>query len=167
MAKVHVNLNEIGPKWTKACKQAVADLNHLLGKNGVGVALSLGGSEGPGITVRTDSSIIGTAVHGKTSAETDDAGRLLSAVVRLPIKVLIPTPSDTREAGPGILEVIAAHEFVHALGQAKHNSHLMAQTWTKLAGDTPAGDTLQAGGISMPPIDLSSDTVDQLKAIWG
>lgn len=167
MAKVHVNLSEIGPKWTRACKKAVVDLNLLFNKNSIDVVLSLGGSEGPGITVRTDTSIIGTAVHGKTRAETDGAGRLLSAVVRLPIKVLIPTPSNTREAGPGILEVIAAHEFVHALGQAKHNSHLMAQTWTKLAGDTPAGDTLQAGGISMPPLDLAPDTVDQLKAIWG
>lgn len=167
MATVQVNLSEIGAGWTKASKKAVADLNVLFKKKGIGIVLSLSGSEGPAITVKTDPSILNTLVHGKTDAETDDSGRMLSATVRLPLKVIISTPSDVRDAGPGVLEVIVAHEIVHALGQVKHNSHLMAQTWTKIAGDTPAGDTLQAGGLSMPPLDLAPETVELLTSLWN
>lgn len=167
MATVSVNLSEIGPLWTKACKQAVADLNVLFKRKGIDVALAAGGSEGPIITVKTDSGILGTAVHGRTSAETTGTGQLLRAEVRLPVTVIINTPDGPRDAGPGVLEVIAAHEFVHALGHADHNSHLMAQTMTKRMGDAVAGDKLQAGAITMPPLDLAPESVEQLKAIWG
>ncbi|MHC5538421.1 hypothetical protein ACYOEI_09350 [Singulisphaera rosea] len=167
MPTIQVNLSEIGAGWTKACKKAVADLNVLFKKKGIDIVLSLSGSEGPAITVKTDSSIIGTLVHGKTNAEIDGSGRMLSAVVRLPLKVIISTPSAVRDAGPGVLEVIVAHEFIHALGQEKHNSHLMAQTWTKLSGDTPAGDVLQAGGLSMPPLDLAPESVELLTSLWN
>jgi hypothetical protein len=43
----------------------------------------------------------------------------------------------------------------------------MAQTLTKVLGDRAAGDKLQAGGIAMPPLQLSDDSVAQLKAIWS
>ncbi|MDG3007263.1 hypothetical protein [Paludisphaera mucosa] len=167
MATVHVNLGEIGPHWTKACKKAVADLNALFHRKGVAVVLSASGAEGPSITVRTDSGILGTAVHGKTTAETGDGGRLLRAEVRLPVKVVINTPDGVRQAGPGVLKVIAAHEFVHALGQVEHSSHLMAQTLYKQLGNSPAGDTLKAGAVTLPPLSLASDTVELLKSIWG
>jgi hypothetical protein len=165
MAAVGVKLGDIGSHWTAACKQAVSDLNSLFRRKGIGVTLAINGA-GPTITVRTDPAILGTAVHGRTSAETDDAGRLLRAEVRLPVKVTINTPSGVRNAGTGFAEVIAAHEFVHALGHEPHNSHLMAQTFSKLAGDSAAGDKLTAGSVSLPPLQLSAESVDQLKAIW-
>jgi hypothetical protein len=167
MAAISVKLSDIGSQWTKACKKAMTDLNVLFTRNGLAIVLGASGSDGPIITVTTDPSIIGTAVHGRTTAEAGDSGRLVRAQVRLPVKVVINTPSGIRDAGLGVLEVIAAHEFVHALGQEPHNSHLMAQTFSKQPGDTPAGDTLQAGGISLPPLSLASDTVDLLKSIWG
>jgi hypothetical protein len=167
MAAVNVKLGHIGPQWTKACKQATTDLNLLFRRKGVNVFLAVAGSEGPTISVRTDPGILGTAVHGRTTAETTGSGQLLSAEVRLPLKVVINTPSGIRDAGPGVLEVIAAHEFVHALGHAAHNSLLMAQTMTKQMGDSAAGDKLTAGGVTMPPLDLAADSVDALKAIWG
>ncbi|SIO40513.1 hypothetical protein SAMN05444166_4431 [Singulisphaera sp. GP187] len=167
MATVKVDLSGLDAYWIKACKRAVTDLNVLFKKSDINVVLALGSSTGPTITVTTDSTISGTAVHGRTAATTSDSGQLQSAEVKLPVEVRINTPGGLRGAGLGVLEVIAAHEFVHALGQVKHNSHLMAQTWTKLSGDTPAGDKLQEGGLSMPPLALAPESVEKLKAIWG
>lgn len=168
MPTVNVKLGKIGPSWTKACSQAVKDLNALFKRKGVDVTLSTSGAgKGPTISVSTDPGILGTAVHGKTSAETNDAGKLLGAAVRLPVKVVINSPSGMRDAGPGILEVIAAHEFVHALGQEVHNSHLMAQTMTKMLGNRPAGDKLQAGATQLPPLQLADESIDQLKGLWN
>lgn len=166
MASVKVDLSGLDAYWVKACKRAVPDLNVLFKKTGINVVLAMGSSTGPTISVTTDPTISGTALHGRTAATTGSSGQLQSAVVKLPVEVRINTPNGMRGAGLGVLEVIAAHEFVHALGQVEHNSHLMAQTWTKLAGDTPAGDTLQAGGISMPPLALASDSIDLLKSLW-
>jgi hypothetical protein len=166
MAAVNVKLGDIGSHWTAACKQAVHDLNLVFRRKGIQVSLALNGA-GPVISVRTDSSIIGTAVHGKTNAELDGAGKLIRADVRLPVKLTINSPKGIRDAGLGMAEVIAAHELVHALGHTPHNSHLMTQTFNKVLGDNAAGDKLQAGGVAMPPLQLSDETVDMLKGIWS
>lgn len=164
---VNVKLGNLGPAWKQACTQAVADLNTLFKRKGVEVSLALSGGRGPTISIETDPAILGTAVHGNTSAETTESGKLLGATIRLPVKVIINTPRGVRDAGPGILEVIVAHEFVHALGQAEHNSHLMAQTMTKLAGDRAKGDKLQAGAVQLPPLQLAEDSIDLLKSLWN
>ena len=91
MASVGVKLGDIGSHWTTACKQAVHDLNLLFQRKGIEVALAINGA-GPTVTVKTDLAILGTLVHGKTSAETNDAGKLLRAEVRLPVKLTINTP---------------------------------------------------------------------------
>jgi hypothetical protein len=166
MAAVNVKLGGLNASWTAACKQAVTDLNFLFKRKGIKVALALNGA-GPTITVRTDPAILGTAVHGRTSAETDGAGKLLRAEVRLPVKLTINTPSGIRDAGTGMAEVVAAHEFVHALGHEPHNSHLMAQTLYKVLGDRAAGDKLKAGAVAMPPLQLSDESVEMLKGIWS
>jgi hypothetical protein len=166
MAAVNVKLGDVGSHWTTACKQAVSDLNSLFRRKGIEVVLALNGA-GPIITVKTDPGILGTAVHGQTSAETNGAGQLLRAEVRLPVKLTINTPTGIRDAGTGMAEVIAAHEFVHALGHAPHNSHLMAQTLNKVLGDRAAGDKLKAGAVAMPPLQLSDESVAMLKGIWS
>jgi hypothetical protein len=166
MASVNVKLGDIGSHWTAACKQAVHDLNLVFRRKGIQVSLAVNGA-GPVISVRTDSSIIGTAVHGKTNAELDGAGKMIRADVRLPVKLTINSPKGIRDAGLGMAEVIAAHELVHALGHTPHNSHLMTQTFNKVLGDNAAGDKLQAGGVAMPPLQLSDETVDMLKGIWS
>ncbi|MFO1050407.1 MAG: hypothetical protein U1E52_21220 [Geminicoccaceae bacterium] len=166
MTAIAVKPGAIGPQWTAACRQAVGDLNQLFRRKGIAVTLALNGS-GPVISVATDPGIQGSLVHGRTSAQTDGAGRLLEADVRLPVKLTINTPKGEREAGPGMYEVVAAHELVHALGHAPHNSHLMAQTLHKVMGDRPAGDKLKAGGQVLPPLQLSDDSVELLKGIWG
>ena len=166
MISVNVKLGSIGTYWTTACKLAVSDLNSLFRRTGIEVALAVNGA-GPTISVSTDPAIVGTAVHGRTSAETDGAGKLLRAEVRLPVKLTINTPKGVREAGTGMAEVIAAHEFVHALGHEPHNSHLMTQTVSKVMGDRAAGDKLQAGAVAMPPLQLSDESVDMLKGIWS
>ena len=146
--------------------EEVAILDLLFRRRGIGVVMALHGA-GPVISVVTDPGIIGTAVHGRTIAETDGGGRLLRAEVRLPVRLTINTPGGVREAGIGMAEVIAAHEFVHALGHEPHNSHLMTQTMHKVMGDRPAGDKLQAEAALMPPLQLSDQSVEILKAIWG
>ena len=166
MAAVSVKLGGVGPHWNAACKQAVTDLNLLFRQRGIAVTLALDGA-GPVISVATDPGIVGTAVHGRTSAETDGRGRLRRAEVRLPVKLTVNAPNGVREAGVGMAEVVAAHEFVHALGHEPHNSHLMAQTLHKMMGDRPAGDKLQAGAAAMPPLQLSDRSVEILKEIWG
>lgn len=166
MTAIAVKLGPIGPHWTTACRQAVTDLNLLFRRKGIDLTLALNG-HGPEIAVGTDPGILGSLVHGRTSAATDDSGRLAKAEVRLPVKLTINTPRGEREAGPGMHEVVAAHEFVHALGHAPHNSHLMAQTLHKVMGDRSAGDKLRAGSDSMPPLQLSDETVELLKGIWG
>jgi hypothetical protein len=166
MAAVSVSLGHMGSHWTAACRQAVRDLDALFRRKGIDVALALHG-DGPTISVRTDPGVAGTLVHGQTTAETDDAGKLLRAEVRLPVKLTINTPKGIREAGVGMAEVVAAHEFVHALGHAPHNSHLMAQTLHKVLGDRADEDKLKAGAIVMPPLELSDDSVQMLKAIWN
>jgi hypothetical protein len=167
MAAVGVKLDSnIGTLWTSACRQAVHDLNTLFRHKGVAVTLALNGA-GPRISVRTDPGIAGTAVHGRTSAETDGAGKLIRADVRLPVKLTINSPRGIRDAGAGMAEVIAAHELVHALGHEPHNTHLMAQTLQKVLGDRAAGDKLQAGSVAMPPLQLSDESIEMLKGIWS
>lgn len=166
MATVYVKLGDLGSAWTKACKDAVAHLNTLFVRNKIDVVLQAG-SKTPTISVRTDSSITGNLVHGRTRAEVTEGGKLLRADVRLPVTVSINTPDGLRDAGTGVLEVIAAHEFVHALGHEPHNSRLMGQTLTMELGDTPSGDKLKDGTVGMPPLVLSPQSVTQLKSIWS
>lgn len=166
MANVQVKLDKLDATWTQACKQAVTDLNTLFKHKGVAVTLSLAAG-GPVITVKTDSKIGATAVHGEATTEQTGTGRLLRSEIRFPATMKINTPSGLRPAGPGIYLVVAAHEFVHSLGHGSHNTHLMAQTLQKVMGDSPKGDKLQAGAVMMPPLQLSDASVQELKAIWG
>src|SRR5688572_4305507 len=89
MTKVYVKLDDVGSYWLRACKEAVVHLNGLFKRNEIAVVLSTTGSEDAKITVKTDAGIQGDAVHGRTSAETTGAGKLLNADVRLPVKVTI------------------------------------------------------------------------------
>lgn len=167
MATVKVTFDsQLGATWTHAFRQAITRLNTLFHHGSVGVTLSLTGA-GPVITVRTDASIGATALHGKASTETDGAGRLRKSEVRLPVRIEINTPRGMRPAGPGVYEVVAAHELVHSLGHADHNTHLMSQTFQKVMGNSAAGDRLQAGSGMLPPIQLSDESIGVLKGIWA
>jgi hypothetical protein len=166
MATVFVDLQGLDSKWTNACRKAETELNTLFKRNGINVVLTLKGPQALSITVITDPSIQGTAVHGRTSAETDASGRMLRSTVRLPVNVSISTPGGIRDAGMGPFEVIAAHEFVHALGHEPHNSMLMTRTWNKEPGDNAAGDILRGTGVKMPPIMLSPESISILQGIW-
>ncbi len=165
MTTVSVQLVGVAANWTKPCQHAITHLNDLFKRNHINVTLATAG-KGPTITVKTDGGIPADAVHGQTSAAAN-GGKLVRADVRLPIKVTINTPQGIRDAGPGILEVIAAHEFVHALGHDAHTSLLMSQTMYKQIGDTPAGDTLKTSTGTMPPLQLSADSITTLKTIWN
>jgi hypothetical protein len=166
MATVFVDLRDLDSKWSNACRKAETELNALFKHNGIGVVLTTKGPQTLTITVITDPGIQGTAVHGRTSAETDSSGRMVRSTIRLPVNVTISTPGGIRDAGMGPFEVIAAHEFVHALGHEPHNSLLMTQTWNKEPGDTAAGDILRGNGAKMPPLKLSPESISILQGIW-
>jgi hypothetical protein len=167
MSMVRVTLDRgLGATWTQAFRQAVRDLNTLFNHKGITVTLTLTGG-GPVITVRTDTSIGQTAVHGEATTERIEGGRLLRSEVRLPVQIKINTPRGLRPAGAGIYVVVAAHELVHSLGHDGHNTHLMAQVFQKVLGDGPSGDRMQAGSVILPPLQLSDASVQELKAIWG
>lgn len=176
MTNVSVNLNKAG-SWKKPCLEAVSDLNSLFKKHKVNISLTQKGSKDPSIQVRIDASIKGIT-HGTTRTMMR-GGRLWHSEVGLPSpeKVIISTPAGVRRAGNGILEVIAAHELVHALGHTvpAHNSHLMAQTLEMDYGDSAAGDKARVVrvvdgkkkyGATMPALQLSPASVAQLKKVW-
>ena len=166
MATVKVTFDsQLGATWTHAFRQAITRLNTLFNHGTVGVTLSLTGS-GPVITVATDASIAVTIVHGKSHTETDLSGRLLKSEVRVPVRIVISTPRAVRPAGPGIYEVVAAHELVHSLGHNSHNTHLMSQTFQTVAGTSAAGDRLQVSSGMLPPIQLSDESMGVLKGRW-
>ncbi len=165
MATVLVKFGGAGAFWAKACQDAVKALNTLFKQHGVKVTLVTSGSAAT-ITVSLDPSIGNDAVHGKTSAAYN-GNTMVSAEVRLMVKVTINTPQGVRDAGNGVREVIAAHEFVHALGHAPHNSKLMTQTFYKEPGDNANQDKLKtADGSRLPPITLSSESIAMLKGNW-
>ena len=177
MTTVNVNLNNAG-EWKKPCEQAVANLNSLFKQHKINVVLATGGSKGPTITVKIDGSIKMGITHG-TTRTVMRGGKLWHSDVGVPTPALIniSTPKRVRRAGPGVFEVIAAHELVHALGhtQPPHNTHLMAQTFEKAPGDSAAGDKLKEVkvvkgakqyGATLPPLKLSTASVAALKKIW-
>lgn len=167
MATVKVTFHrQLDATWTQAFRQAVTQLNTLFNHQGVAVTLTLTGA-GPVITVRTDPRIGTTAVHGEATTERTAGGRLMRSEVRLPVRIQINTPSGQRQAGLGIYVVVAAHEIVHSLGHDGHNTHLMAQVFQKIMGNSAAGDRLQAGSVIQPPLQLSDASVRMLKGIWG
>ena len=167
MATVKVTIDsQIGATWTQAFRQAVRELNTLFNHKGIAVTLTHTGG-GPVITVRTDASIGQTAVHGEATTERLESGRLLRSEVRLPVQIRINTPSGLRAAGPGLYLVVAAHELVHSLGHDGHNTHLMAQVFQKVMGNSAAGDRMQAGSVLLPPLALSDESVRVLQGIWN
>lgn len=166
MASVYVSWT-VEKRWTRACRKAMTDLNRLFKQQGIKVVLATSSSKGASIHVSNDVTIQGDATHGRTSATTDSAGKLIKAEVKLPVNVTINTPNGVRDAGEGVLEVIVAHEYIHALGQSSHSSHLMGRTFGKDSGSSPSGDRLTSGVVRLPPLTLSSETVDVLKALWN
>ena len=167
MATVLVKLGGAGAFWTKACQDALTSLNALFKRHGVKVSLATSGTHPSTITVILDPNIGADAVHGRTSA-TFNGNTLATADVRLPLKVTISTPQGIRDAGIGVREVIAAHEFVHALGHTPHNSQLMTQTFYKEFDSNASKDKLKtADNAKLPPIALSPASVALLKGIWN
>lgn len=161
--RVAVKLKDLPSEWASACRHATTALNAVFRSKQINVVLQADGHAGPIISVRVDPNIV--ALHGHTSAESNNAV-LTTADVNLPGKPLVSTPASVRNAGSGVLQVIAAHEFVHALGQTGHDSHLMTWKMDVAAGDSPSQDRLRAGALLLPPIILSDDSISLLQSIW-
>ena len=68
MAAVCIKSGNIGAQWSAACRQAVADLNHLFRRKGVDVTLALNG-QGPVIGVATGNASL-TAVGESNGVRT-------------------------------------------------------------------------------------------------
>jgi hypothetical protein len=169
--KISVNLSSLPSEWATPCKMAIKELNRKFKEGRIGVELVAGPVKvkGPSIDVKVDPSIKNNMVHGKTSAAVSGSGQLIKSTIGLPKTLEFAVPwGDTgmRPAGAGARSVIAGHEFVHALMHHNHNSHLMAQTLSVEIGDDAKDDKLKAFGISMPPLQLSNETISKLRALW-
>ncbi len=142
MYTIRVNLDALTSDWKSPCLMAVKELNRIFSSESSPISLVTSATEGkvPTIDVKIDNSIDKHITHGKTSTTVDGRGKLVKAKVGLPkgVSISVSWPKITvRAAGPGVRSVIAAHEFVHALMHAPHNTHLMTQTFKKDAGSNP------------------------------
>ena len=167
MANVNVRLNNVGPTWMSASKRAVEGLNSLFRSSGINVILAFGGA-GPIISVSTDPTQL-TRLHGYTLTSSDErSGKILGAEVRLPVKCLVSAPRvGQREAGLSAYEVVVAHEIVHGLGHDGHNTGLMVDLIQPVIGAHASQDKVTGGGVFMPPLQLSAETIGVLKGLWG
>jgi hypothetical protein len=84
MARVSVKIGGLTADWAAACRHAVTHLNAVFSARHINVVLETNGLSGPVISVKTDASIQGNAVHGRTTSEFNTAGGMLRAEVRLP-----------------------------------------------------------------------------------
>lgn len=124
------------------------------------------------------------STHGVTSVSYyKDSGEIVKANI-----LLHPSPQVTvmkkkpgfkdyqevsREAGEGIWVVIIAHEFIHAVGLDKHSNLKSADVFFSPlepnGGNTPQADFMKvpiSKAIRMPPVVISAQTANRLRAIW-
>ena len=163
-----VTLSALPSEWRKASRSAIKDLNALFRRAGIPLLLAEAGSpRAMTIRVKVDAAMSGFLTHGKTSTVSDPSTRRpIRADVRVPTVVMIKTPRKPRPYGPGVLKVIIAHEFVHALGHDAHNSHLMTDRPTAEMGDSPRHDVLRAGSVRLPPIGATINQPAQQRLEW-
>jgi hypothetical protein len=82
-----------------------------------------------------------------------------------------PQKARSRTVGEPVMRVVAAHEFLHALGLDTHDPGmlgLLAKSMSLNAYGKPADDTVSPFGsqTKMPPLTLSGNTVARLQAMW-
>jgi hypothetical protein len=121
------------------------------------------------------------ATHGVTSVSHYASGEIVKADI-----LLHPSPQVTvmkkkpgfkdyqpvsRAAGEGIWVVIIAHEFIHAVGLEKHSreADVFYSPLVPRAGDKPQDDRMEVPivkALRMPPVVISAQTAQRLRAIW-
>jgi hypothetical protein len=173
--------------WAQAVAAAMKEMNALFARHAVMVKLS---SEGPATVVLglsdgqykfdvQGSEMSGTLrsdiLHGATRSIDRLTGasnrHREKAYVFLPSSPRVPGPGTSRVVGEPVMRVIAAHEFLHALGLDTHDSSmkgLLASSWSLNQGRSSNKDSVSPFGsrTEFPPLSLSADTVRRLKALW-
>jgi len=180
-------------QWASVMSEAIRDFNALSRIKGLGVTLvtaseapAARGGGGADVAVALGSGNItasyegtvttgnfdGSTMHGQTLQYKID-NRIEKAFVFLPAAPLINTPRGRRPVGPGVMKVIAIHEFVHACGlsNAEHSTDDLFQGFPQVdPGDNAAGDRvrIQSGRSMtwMPPLVMAANTVRRIKSVW-
>jgi hypothetical protein len=98
MASASSSVGDIGSQWTTSLQAGGAQPQPALQSASKSACHSGDQWRGPDDQCETDLSILGTLVHGKTSAETNGAGQRQHAEVRLPVKLSINTPKGVQPA---------------------------------------------------------------------
>jgi hypothetical protein len=182
-----LNVSGIRGPWSTALAAAIRELNTLFNGHQVNMRLATGesavvqvalsggsytfregGAEHTG-TLRSD------ILHGATRSVDRILGSARNreqAYVFLPREPRVnPRVARSRMVGEPVMRVIAAHEFLHALGLDDHDrgfEGLLAGSWTLNEGRRPASDTVTpfGGSSTLPPLALSAATVARLQALW-
>jgi hypothetical protein len=123
--------------------------------------------------VRQQHAFDGTSMHGKTKQILRDDG-MEKAYVFVPAQPMILTPNGRRPVGPGVMKLIAVHEFVHACGlvDAEHTMEDLFQASPQVDYHSdPSRDRVMGKRgdqtVWMPPLFLSSTTARRIKEVWG
>jgi hypothetical protein len=176
-----------GAAWRTAVAAAIRELNGLFQSRSVGVTLTTGESAVVVVALSTGSytfNVDGTdhtgtlrtdILHGVTRSIdriTGNDRNREKAYIFLPANPRVnPRAARSRTVGEPVMRVIAAHEFLHALGLDAHDramEGLLAGSWSLNEGRRAADDTVTpfGGSATLPPLALSGDTVTRLKATW-
>jgi len=184
---LNIDVSAVHGLWATAIAAAIRELNTLFTSNNVNVSLATAPSAPVKValsngtytfpvngvnqtgTLRTD------VLHGVTRSLDLQLGKNISrqqAFTFLPQHPKTdPQVRTSREVGEPVMRVIAAHEFLHALGLDQHDpsfNGLFAKSWTLNTGGKPSADTVSpfGGTAKLPPLVLSGDTISRLQTLW-
>jgi hypothetical protein len=185
--KLNIDAASVHGVWHTAISTAIRELNTLFSSNNVNVslavanpavvkvALTTGSYSFPVNGVNQTGTLRTDILHGVTRSLDLQLGRNTTrqqAFVFLPQHPKTnPQARNSREVGEPVMRVIAAHEFLHALGLDVHDpsfNGLFAGSWTLNEGGRASSDTVSpfGGSAKLPPLILSGDTISRLQALW-
>ena len=180
--------------WLATFELALRRFNELAKQHGLGVRMvatdeAPGQRPGQGADVQVDAgdgqvsakyagatitaTVSGSVMHGRTPLVEVD-GKLEKAFVLVPANPLIHTPRGSRPVGGGVKLVILVHELVHACGltNAEHGTadlfHGSPQPdYGRTAAEDRVSVTVGKDRILMPPLRLTGQTANRIRALWG
>jgi len=189
--RLYIYKSSLHQRWSRIYQQCIDEFNQLSTQHHLNVTFvnsnnspTAGG--GADVWVRTANGAVsfsyggasknthfnGNGLHGYTGQIKRRMGsrlRIEKAYIFLPSNPQINTPNGVRNVGEGVMKVILVHELVHACGltNADHTPNGLFNGYPFVDyGNTPEEDKVVVQGRRMPPLFLSSTTVNKIKTLW-